>query len=1219
MPTYRLIAALAISALSFSHGLRAAPVEQLANAGLEAPYTVVSSTNANGIIAGDFPSGWLDGSRFTGAHVDNVYSLEASNTVSGAALKVVAGIQSGFASGASLMMYQSFPAVAGRTYTARIWLRGSTTGTVIFRLRQGASPFTVRVTTNCAVTTAWQQFTINHTATVSETLRMDVFLNNQPMTLWADEASLTVADGNREWFVSPGGADTNAGTLAAPFQTLARGVQSLNAGDTLWLRAGTYRETLTMPWTGTPGTGRITVAAYQSEAVTITGADVIPGPWTLTTNGIYTAEVGWDLGVGLNNVFVGNAMTHEARTPNYGTGDVLHPTTTSMNVSTTNTDVITSTTFSGKADNFWTGARLHAGIGESWAWQVATVASSTGNSITVDPATKITWWFDGNGTGYLYGPLSLLDADNEWHVQNNGVAPHTLHLRITGQADPTGSLVEMRRRTYTVDFAGRSNITVRGLNLRCGDVQMNGSANVLEQCDGRYLSHFLTYLNGSTKKGGVILSGTGNTLRYCTLYDTAGCGAVVSGTGHTITRNHIHHTDYSATYSNAVAMSGSGHTVTFNTAHHSGRDILTPSGTGHFIAYNDLSEPGQMCKDLGVLYTWGSNGQGATGGPTRIAYNWCNDNALGGASPLIYLDNWCRNYVVDHNVCWAATGDSGIRLNGPRDGHDIYHNTLFNCDDIGTHTYSIAVSDPGNPDPAFWNSSGSYSVDLRNNLFLSTTPDTQLISSGTRDFRPKSGAAAIDSATLIAGYNDTFTGSAPDKGAYETGQPYWMPGVDGWSIDESGIRSDAASDVGATIARANGTLISAGSAPTTLQLYWGTSDGGTVAGAWGNVTTVGTNYTGTFAAVSTLLYNLTPGVTIHYRYRSMNAHGEHWSDLQTVTPSTTLQTAIYPSTDLYIDPIQGVSTGGSSGDTQNTNPADDIIYSNADLIAARSGSGNTTGDRRILMKFDLSALPGGAVATAASLRLYLAQTETFGGTNLRRITQRDWTAANVTYDLGSSTNSTFVTNFASTTLSPTVAPALGWYDLDVLASVNGWLGAALPNYGFAIRGVEGFGSTRRQFTSSRGTSGQRPHLLVSYATTNLDTDNDTLPDEWETVHFGAAAAGIGAQDSDGDGTSNADEYTLGTPPRTASPANLLQPTPGGGNLTLTFTARRATGTGYTGRTRYYDVQTTTDLANTASWADLPGFTNIVANDQVVAVVQAVGASPRFYQLRVRVE
>ncbi|MEQ1854781.1 MAG: hypothetical protein ABMA01_24700, partial [Chthoniobacteraceae bacterium] len=74
MPSFRLIVALAISALSFSHGLRAGPVEQLANAGLEVPYTAVSNTNANGIISGDFPSGWLDGSRFTGAHADNVYS-----------------------------------------------------------------------------------------------------------------------------------------------------------------------------------------------------------------------------------------------------------------------------------------------------------------------------------------------------------------------------------------------------------------------------------------------------------------------------------------------------------------------------------------------------------------------------------------------------------------------------------------------------------------------------------------------------------------------------------------------------------------------------------------------------------------------------------------------------------------------------------------------------------------------------------------------------------------------------------------------------------------------------------------------------------------------------------------------------------------------------------------------------------------------------------------
>ncbi|MES2982478.1 MAG: DNRLRE domain-containing protein [Verrucomicrobiota bacterium] len=974
-----------------------------------------------------------------------------------------------------------------------------------------------------------------------------------------------------------------------------------------------------MPASGTPGAGRITVAAYQNEDVTITGADVIAGPWTLTSNGIYTAAVGWDLGVGLNNVFVGGEMTHEARTPNYGTGDVLHPATTSMYVNTTYTDVITSATFSGKPDNFWAGARLHAGINERWGWQKATVASSTGNSITVNSGTKSNWWFVGSGEGYLYGLLSLLDADKEWYVQNNGTAPHTLHLRVTGQTNPSVNLVEMRRRSYTVDFAGKSNITVRGLKLRCGDVQMNGSANVLEQCNARYLSHHLTYPLGYDKRGGVIVSGTGNTVRYCTIYDTAGCGVLLSGTSHTITRNHIYYINYSATYSNCISVDGSGHTITFNTAQYSGRDIITINGSGHFIAYNDLSSPGQMCHDLGVLYTWGSNGQGATGGPTRIAYNWVHDNYNTASNPLIYLDNWCRNYVVDHNVCWGSYRDSGIRLNGPRDGHKIYHNTLFTCDDAGTHTYTVGFNDPinPNPDPAFWKSGVTYSVDIRNNLFLGTTPDTQLTSSGTRDFRLKSGAAAINSATLIAGYNDTFTGSAPDKGAYEAGQPYWMPGVKGWSINESGIRSDPASEIGVTIARANGTLISAGSSPTTVQLYWDTSDGGTMAGAWGNVTTVGTNYTGSFEAVSALLYNLTPGITNYYRYRSTNAFGECWSDVQTVTPSTTVQTAIYPSTDLYIDPIQGVSTGGPSGDTQNTNPADDVIYSNADLIAARSG--DITGDRRIFMKFDLSALPSGAVPTAATLRLYLAQTETYGGASLHRITQRDWTAANVTYNLGSSVNATAITSFADTTPNPTVPPPLGWYNLNVLTTVNGWLGGTLPNYGFAILGVEGWGTTRRQFTSSRGTAAQRPHLLVSYTATNLDTDNDTLPDEWETVHFGSPTAGIGAQDSDGDGISNEDEYTLGTSPRTADPANPPSLATGGGNLTLTFTARRATVTGYVGLTRYYDVQTTTDLANAASWVGLSGFTNITGNDQVVTVVQAIGATPRFFRLRVRLE
>jgi len=32
---------------------------------------------------------------------------------------------------------------------------------------------------------------------------------------------------------------------------------------------------------------------------------------------------------------------------------------------------------------------------------------------------------------------------------------------------------------------------------------------------------------------------------------------------------------------------------------------------------------------------------------------------------LIFLDDWDRSYIVEHNVCWNSGGDSGIRINGP--------------------------------------------------------------------------------------------------------------------------------------------------------------------------------------------------------------------------------------------------------------------------------------------------------------------------------------------------------------------------------------------------------------------------------------------------------------------------------------------------------------------------------------------------------------------------
>src|ERR1700726_1552925 len=48
------------------------------------------------------------------------------------------------------------------------------------------------------------------------------------------------------WFVSTTGADTNPGTLAAPFRTIQHAANLAQPGDTVQIRGGIYRETVTV-------------------------------------------------------------------------------------------------------------------------------------------------------------------------------------------------------------------------------------------------------------------------------------------------------------------------------------------------------------------------------------------------------------------------------------------------------------------------------------------------------------------------------------------------------------------------------------------------------------------------------------------------------------------------------------------------------------------------------------------------------------------------------------------------------------------------------------------------------------------------------------------------------------------------------------------------------------------------------------------------------------
>ena len=151
---------------------------------------------------------------------------------------------------------------------------------------------------------------------------------------WADAADLYVS--------AEKGAEGNDGSAEKPFKTIQEAARVANAGDTVHIHAGTYRETVTPARSGTKDQP-ITFKACDGESVTISGADPITG-WTLFNGNIHVADMKGDFfsaaqpGTGeqaklydakvhnqADQVFCKGQMMFVARWPNTPSLDVSQP------------------------------------------------------------------------------------------------------------------------------------------------------------------------------------------------------------------------------------------------------------------------------------------------------------------------------------------------------------------------------------------------------------------------------------------------------------------------------------------------------------------------------------------------------------------------------------------------------------------------------------------------------------------------------------------------------------------------------------------------------------------------------------------------------------------------------------------------------------------------------------------------------------------------------
>jgi uncharacterized protein (TIGR03437 family) len=590
------------------------------------------------------------------------------------------------------------------------------------------------------------------------------------------------------YYVSTSGSDSNPGTLSQPFQTIQKAASAMVAGDTTFIRAGIYRETVVPANSGTQ-MAPITFRPYNNESVTVSGADLLPaGSWALSSGSIYKAGMAWDLGDGANQVFLDGQMMTEARWPNT-TLDVSHPTVAQTTAgshvdggSGLSTATITDPNLPSRPAGYWNGAAIHLGMGLSWSWQTGSVVSAGAGqlSFTYVPIFSGSLTPSANNQYYLTGKLGELDSPGEWFRDSSS---STLYFWTPQGDTPAQHTVEAKHRQLAFDLSGRAFITIQGLGLFAATVNSDAQSQylVLDSLKASYIAHDPVPVNLTMSYAGIALRGNNNVFRNSTIAFSSSNGVYLEGTGQRVINNVIHDVDYNPTYSSPVsagtALAQSQQLIAYNSIYNSGRFGIYHSsnfGQGR-ILHNDIYNFGLQTNDLGCTYTWGTDGQG-----TEIAFNLCHD---GHGLPWIYgfpldvgiyLDNNSSNFIVHHNVIWNIQW--ALNLGDPNTNEKVYNNTF-----VGIASGLASGNDhlPGTQiennifvTPIVGKAVGAV---ITNNILPGTDP--QFVDPTNHNYQLKPTSPAIAAGAILPPYTDGYSGSAPDIGAYDHTKPPWKAGA----------------------------------------------------------------------------------------------------------------------------------------------------------------------------------------------------------------------------------------------------------------------------------------------------------------------------------------------------------------------------------------------------------------------------------------------------------
>ncbi|HEX8310566.1 MAG TPA: right-handed parallel beta-helix repeat-containing protein, partial [Chthoniobacteraceae bacterium] len=304
-------------------------------------------------------------------------------------------------------------------------------------------------------------------------------------------------DGYADRYVDGRVAATGTGTLESPFKTIQEAAAVATAGETVFIRAGTYRETVTPANSGTDSASQITFQPYKDEAVTISGADVVATKWMQASGKIYSTELPDLYKSTLNQdeqVFVDGEMFTLARFPNIPAGaDRLQPGEAAyLRIDTVtpkqevkngakdhewpvgNGGAVTFT-FRDSAltqeTGYWNDATLWIVPSQHKAWGFGAIGPVLSHTKTpegggevramiYDGTESFFHFHPGETRYYLFNTKACLDAPGEWWLDK---ATRRLFVWTPQGDSPASHTVEVKRRDYAFDLTDRSYITIKGI------------------------------------------------------------------------------------------------------------------------------------------------------------------------------------------------------------------------------------------------------------------------------------------------------------------------------------------------------------------------------------------------------------------------------------------------------------------------------------------------------------------------------------------------------------------------------------------------------------------------------------------------------------------------------------------------------------------------------------------------------------------------------------